>query len=102
MKLTADTFYYIHKRMLPIPNLYFSNFLKSMNIHTGVIIVFWSSQLQFRPFRLIIVFLTRVPRCVTLVEQELPSLPVHLSSCPMLVGFMASDCMPNVSGVRGI
>jgi hypothetical protein len=61
-------------------SLYFSNFLKSMNIHTGVIIVFWSCQLQFRPsFRLIIVLLTRVPRWVTLVEQELLSLPVHLS-----------------------
>ena len=49
-----------------------------------------------------IVFLTRVPRWVTLVEQELLSLPVHLSSCPMLVGFVASEFMSNVSRVRGI
>ena len=26
----------------------------------------------------------------------------YLSSCPMLVGFVVSEFMPNVSGVRGI
>ena len=75
--------------------LFFSNFLKSMNNYCFLELLVTISHPSFW---LIIVFLTRVPWWGPLVEQELPSLPVHLSSCPILVGFVASEFMPNVSG----
>ena len=36
-------------------------------------------------------FVTRLTRLVPLVEKELPTLPEHLSSPPVLVGFLLLD-----------
>ena len=43
---------------------------------------------SFPQSRLIIGFVTRLTRRVSLVEQELLTLPEHLSSFPVLVGFV--------------
>jgi hypothetical protein len=58
--------------------LFLSNFLKSMNNYCFLELLVTISHPSLW---LIIVFLTRVPWWGPLVEQELPSLPVHLSSC---------------------
>ena len=46
---------------------------------------------SFPHSRLITGFVTRLTRWVSLVEQELPTLPEHLSSPRFLVGFMLLD-----------
>jgi hypothetical protein len=56
------------------------------NYHGYVPLV--NTSLSFPHSRFITWFVTRLTRRVSLVEQELPTLPEHLSSLPVLVGFV--------------
>ena len=56
------------------------------NYHGYVPLVY--TPLSFPHSRLITSFVTRLTRRVPLVEQELPTLPEHLSSLPVLEGFV--------------
>jgi hypothetical protein len=58
-----------------------------MNLEWGTI----NDELYFPHARLITGFVTRLTRQVPLVEQELPTLPEHMSSPRKLVGFVLLD-----------